>query len=650
MIGFKSADQAEQESMQRRDQQAMQHQARSQAQSPIVDNLATYVRQCWEVAKQHKLPVAHRLTDCLRRRKGEYSAEKLGKIQQTGGSDIYMGITGTKCRAAKAWLSDLYNQTGDKPFSIDPTPISDLPPEIKENLIMQAMQGAMQLGVPEEVAFQLMKKHESRLQNELKEEAEQRMERMEDHIEDIFVEGNWRREFDEFLDDLVTYPTAVMSGINYKNKSKVKWVDVGGEYQPKKEVVLSREFERVSPFDAYPSPTTVDLGDSWFCQHIRYTPHDLANLRGVKGYKSEAIYQVLMDYRIHGHREWLFETGERDRLEGRQEAINGNYDLIDGVKFCGHVQGKQLVEWGMNPQTITDLAAEYSVSVIVVGNHTIRALINPDPSGRMQYYAASWINVPNSFWGLALPESISDIQDAANATARSLLNNMAIASAPQVSVDVSKLPVGSKITQMHPWKIWQYDSTRSGTQGAGVNFFMPETKANELLMVYERFERYADEKSGVPAYSYGSDGGAGAAKTSSGLSMLMNASSKTIKDVVRNIDINVIEPCVAAVYNSLMLDPDVPAEAKGDAQVKARGSDTLIHKESAAMRHQELLMASNNPTDIQIMGMDGRRELWHQVLKTTELPIDKILPTQEEMQQQQMAAMQQQGQVPPDAV
>lgn len=648
MLQVKTAQQVEQEQTQANEETVTNQNPQMDS---VISGLTGHVRSQFDIAKSHKLHVQDRLLNCLRRRKGEYSPSKLQEIKETGGSTIYMKIAAAKCVGAKAWLSDLFNAQGDKPFSLSPTPIEELPPEIHEKLVMEAMQGAMQLGVPEEEAYELMKNHEDRLKQELREEAELRMEKMEDHIQDVLVEGNFRKVFDDFLNDFVTYPTAVLSGINFKNKKKVKWVDVNGEFLPKEEMTISKEFNRVSPFDAYPSPTIKNGEPTFMCEHVRFSPAELADMRDLAGYKAEAIYQVLMDHRAQGLREWMFNDSEREQLEGGGTTQSTSYSLIDGVKYNGSVQGSMLMQWGMSDKIKLDPVAEYMVSVIVIGNQTIRALINPDPAGRLNYYSACWRPIPNSFWGEALVETIADVEDMANATARSLANNMALGASPMVTMDVAQLPNG-EIPTIKPFGLYLYDSSKGMTNSnrAGISHFQFEIRSQELLNVYERFVRYADEISGIPSYAFGSDSGAGAAKTASGLSMLMNAAGKNMKSAVREVDINVIEKAVEHVFNIIMLDPTTPKEIKGDAKVKARGSDALMHKESTAMRQQELLAMTNNPTDLQITGLDGRREMFKSVLKSSDLPHEKIIMTEEKMMQEQMKQqqmmMQQQGQAP----
>lgn len=618
----------------------------SNYQTPIVvSQMATFVRQRWGVAKSSRFDITDRLNDCLRRRKGVYSDEKIAQIKATGGTDIFMKITGAKCRAAKAWLSDLFNPAGDKPYSLEPTPVSDLPPDIEQRLINEAFQGAMQMGIPPQMLQQLLEKHRDRLKDEVRQEAEERAERMSDHIEDVIAESNWRKEFNAFLDDLVTYPSAILKGPIYQYKNGISWVvdPQTQEHKPVKQKQLTRNFKRVSPYDFYPSGSASDVDEGGTFERLRFFPAELSAMRGAKGYDDNAIDQVLKEYRHGGLREWLFNEGERERLEGRQNFMSNHDDTIDGIEYNGTIQGKQLIEWGINPKSVPDQYDEYSVSIVLIGNYVIRAMVNPDPSGRVYYYKSSWNPIPNSFWGEALPEILADCQDACNGAARALLNNLAIASGPQVAVDTSTLPKGANVGRLVPWKVWRYNGQGSQSTRQPVSFFQANSNANELLTVYERFSKYADDISGLPAFAYGSDTGAGAAKTASGLSMLLNSASKPVKEVVRQVDINVIEPIITALFHSLMLDPSIPKEAKGDAKVKARGSDTLIHKEANTVRQQELLQMTGNPIDMQIIGMEGRREQLKEVYKSADMPVDRVIPSEEEMNQRLLNQPTEQG-------
>jgi hypothetical protein len=463
-------------------------------------------------------------------------------------------------------------------------------------------------------------------------EAEARMEKMSNCIEDVLTEGNFRREFEAFLDDLVTYPFAILKGPIYRKERKIKWVQgEDGSYTPQISDKITRKFKRVSPFDFYESPSMTNVGDSWHVEHVRFTPQDLTRMRGAKGYNTPNIVLALNDYREGGLREMAFNSSERERLEGKETLNLSSYEMIDGIEWTGTIQGKKLIGFGIDQQ-IEDEFQEYSVSIVVVGNYTIKATINPDPTGQSNYYKACFRDVPNSFSGEALPEIIEDIQGAANAASRALINNLAIGSQPMVGIDISMLPAGHTTGSVAPGKVWLY-SSKNGQTKPGVTFFAPEIKANEILAVVRDFERQADERSGIPAYTYGTDAGGGAGATASGLSMLLNASSKTTKHIVRGIDIGIIEPLITNLYQSAMLDPDVPDECKGDASVKARGSDALMHKEATIMRQLDFMAMTNNPTDMQIIGIEGRREMLETASKNSDFPVGRVIPTQDVMEQ-----------------
>ena len=608
--------------------------------SPVVDSLAAHVRSQWEVAKMNRQELNHRLIECQRRRKGEYEPSKLEAIRQQGGSEIYMQITAAKCRAAKAWLADLFQPAGDRPWRIDPTPIADLPMTVKEQLVMEAMAGAQQMGVPPEMVMELIVKHKDRLMDQLQQEAEERAEKMSDKIEDLMIESGWREAFDEFLDDLVTYPFAVIKGIEFRRSKRLQWADAEGQFQPVMGEQVIPMVRRVSPFRCYPSPAAgAKIGDHWMIEHHSFTRQDLVNMRGASGYNDEAIAHVLNHYGLGGLREWIWNDEERDELAGRFSS-DADKELIDALEYSGRLSGRQLIDWGMTGDI--DEYEEYPVSVMVIHDYVIRALLNPDPAGKSDYHKACWNNIPSNFAGTSLPELLADCQDTCNAAARALINNMGMSSGPQVWVETDRLAAGEDISVMHPWKIWQTSTGNGAGSGNGIGFFQPASNANELMQIYERFSRYADDISGMPAYAYGSDTGSGAAKTASGLSMLMNAASKTIKHVVRNIDMHIIEPVVEKYYNFVMLTDPNP-DIKGDCVPRARGSEALIHKEASVMRQQELLAMTANPIDMQVIGLEGRREQLREVFKSGDIPVDRIIPTKEEMQERaQATAMQEQ--------
>lgn len=100
------------------------------------------MRDCFSEARKAKEQDAEqRIFRSLRQRRGEYEASVMVSIRKQGGSEIYMHLTSNKCRAASAWLRDVMSGTGgDKPWSIEPTPVPELSGDVMELITQQAAQ------------------------------------------------------------------------------------------------------------------------------------------------------------------------------------------------------------------------------------------------------------------------------------------------------------------------------------------------------------------------------------------------------------------------------------------------------------------------------------------------------------------------------
>jgi hypothetical protein len=294
----------------------------------------------------------------------------------------------------------------------------------------------------------------------------------------------------------------------------------------------------------------------------------------------------------------------------------------------------------MTAEEVPDEAREYDACVWMVGNYIIKAMLNYDPLGEKPYTKTSFIKSPGAFWGRGIPEILEDLQNVCNAAARALVNNMGIASGPQVEVNLERIPPNENITQLQPWKIWQVTNDPLGSSAPAVRFNQPNDNANTLMGVYERFSKLADDHSGIPAYIYGDLDVKGAGRTSSGLSMLMGSAGKGIRQVVMHIDADVIKPIVYRqfIYN-MRYDPD--ESIKGDAQIMPRGAINLAVRETVNMRRVEFLQATANEIDMGIIGMPGRAAILREVAKGLQMPVDEIVPSREKlaMAEKMQAAM-----------
>ena len=618
----------------RQEQEAADKALAERQNQPMILGLASYLRGCWDVAQQAKKPIENKMLVALRQRNGEYEASKLKQIQAQGGSDIYMMITEVKCRAAESWLRDILLDTGTPPWDIVPTPIPDLSPvqrkeiqDIFANLVLKMVQENAQAPSQDEMA-QVKEMVSQDYRFRILQDAQTRADKMKLKIQDQFAQGGWAESFNDFITDLVTYPCAFVKGPVVRRQRRLGWkLDATGRTAVEPTEVLAPEYERVDPFRIYPEPGITRIEDGYLFEHHPLTRMELADLIGVPGYDEDAIRKVL---EIGNGQSWISEDIELQKQEEERKYYSymRPTEVFDALEFWGKVSGKMLIEWGMSEEEIPDDAREYDANVWMVGNYVIKAVLNYDPLGEKPYAKTSFIKCPGAFWGKGIPEIIEDIQNVCNAAARALVNNMGISSGPQVEVNLERIPPNEDITQMHPWKIWQVTNDPMGSSSPAVRFTQPDDNAQTLMAVYDKFARLADDHSGIPAYLYGDLNVQGAGRTSSGLSMLMGAAGKGIRQVVGHIDGDVIKPIVQRqfVYN-MRYDED--ETIKGDAQVLAKGAINLAVKETVNVRRIEFLNATANQVDMEIVGKDGRAAILREIAKGLQMPVDDIIPSRE---------------------
>lgn len=616
-------------------------------QSTFIQGLAAHVRRRWEVARESKRELEQRLLQCVRQRDGEYDPDVKEQIRKQGGSAIYVQLTSVKCRAATSWLRDtLLGSGSDKPWSIDTTPDPELPKGMMEMLrgeLERQLQENLAGGMPMPSDFELQqiaKSMRDEAQRLHKDEADMRIARMERKMEDQLTEGGWTKALNEFIDDVATFPYACMKGPVKRRRKVMKWVE--GRLIP--QWVVRNEWERVDPFMLYWAPWAWDVNDGFVIERHKMTRDELQSLIGVPGYNEEAIRSVLMEFTQGNLNDWLWiDTAMAEAQNKDTHHVTDNADLIDALQLWDSIEGSKLIEWGVPEDEIEDPALSYPAEVWLVGNTVIRAVLNYDPLGRKPYYITSYEKLPGSVDGKGVADLARDSQLMVNATARAMANNMGIASGPQVGVNVSRMPAGEDITDLHPWKIWQFEDSEFKDGSPPLDFFQPQSNASELMNVFENFSNRADEDTMIPKYMTGGSA-QGAGRTSSGLSMMISNAGKGIKQVINNIDKDIIIPAIERLYQDNLRYNDDP-DIVGDVQVVARGANSLVVKEAEAIRRNEFLqMVLNSPVASKIVGESGAAELLRDAATNLNMNVDRVVPSRGqttiiEKQQQQIQQM-----------
>ncbi len=625
---------------------ALADDAAAQAAKPDMTYLASYIKGQFDIMQNHRQSAsgwADRMLKALRAFNGEYDPDKLAEIMKFGGSTVYARMIAMKCRGASSLLRDVYLTT-DRPWGISPPADPDVPSEVTaavQQLVMGEVNQLVQGGVPIQPAMirdrinQLMdaaKKAE-------KKNAARRARIAEDKIEEILETGQFYKAFAEFLVDLPLFPFACLKGPVVRIVPTVSYVNGRAQTQQKAKLF----WQRVSPFDLYWSPGVSDIEDASVIERTRVTRADLNDLLDLPGYDTEAIRNVLDDYGRGGlFDNWDSTDSERAVAENRESPHMNQSGIINCLEFNGSVQGRMLLEHGFTVNDIPDPLREYSVQAWLIGRYVIKVQLSPSPRKRHPYFITSFEKVPGTPVGNGLPDILEDVGEVANATLRSLVNNLSISSGPQVVVNMDRIHAQDDPSELYPWKRWfvTSDPLASNNAQKPIDFFQPQSNAQELMGVYNQFQNIADDLSAIPKYMAGSGASGGAGRTAAGLAMLMGNASKILQTVAANVDRDVMHPLLDSLYDMIMLT-DTAGILNGDENINVMGVKMALQRETQRARQLEFLQITANPLDAGIMGQVGRAKVLRAVSETIGIPGDGLVPDDEELTARQEAQAQQ---------
>jgi hypothetical protein len=612
--------------------------------SKLTTSLVAYIDNEFDTFVRHRDGASgwsDRLVNAMRVFNGQYDTTKLAEIKRFGGSDIYARLVATKCRGATSLLRDVYLNE-EKPWGLAATPDPTLPDDIASQvgqLVQMETQHAVQGGqppTPDQIRDRMTGLLAAAKRAALKKarlEAETAFRR----LDDILVEGHFYEALAAMLVDVPLFPFGCLKGPVVRITPQVTWVNGQAQSVDKPKMY----WNRVSPFDVWWTPGVSDIADAAVIERTRVTRADLNQLIGLPGYDDAAIMEVLRWYGQSGYVETNGSTAETPRAlaESREDPRMNQSNIMDMLEYHGYVQGRILLDHGFDPAQVPDEMRDYFVDCFKIGRYVIKVQLSPSLKKRAPYYVTSFEKVPGTVVGNALPDILSDIQDATNAALRSLINNMSIASGPQVVVNDDRVADNENSDDMYPWKRWHVVTDPLGANNGQqpISFFQPNSNAQELLGVYEKFTQIADELSAIPRYITGSERLGGAGRTASGLAMLMGNAAKILQTVAANIDNDVIEPAVSELYDLVMLT-DTTGLLRGDESISVLGVNVAMQRETQRQRQLEFLQITANPTDLQIMGPRGRANVLRPVADGIGLEGETIVPPDEEI-----VAMQQAG-------
>jgi len=599
---------------------------------PQLESLGAKLLAEFSKAEQDRTETETRWLQDLRQFKGKYDPDVLSALDPER-SRVYVRKTRVKVKTANSRVEDLLFPAGsEKNWEVDTTPIPSVPREMRQSILQNLAQMAQGQPVTQEM-----------VEKEVLRMCKEAAKGMAKVIDDQLNETRYKQICKQVLHSGHLYGTGVLKGPLIERRIRSKFIQENGKWVEKTESYVVPFIDYVPVWRLYPDMESTTLDDCQFIyERHQMTRQKLVDLANRKSFRGAIIKEYLQanpfgQVTVKTIDTELKSIGERDSKQGNN---NGVYEVLER---WGWLSGSELKECGAK---VPDDRLEESFfgNVWLLPNGVvIKAVLNPINGVTWPYHFYYFDKDETSIFAEGLATVMRDDQTTINSANRLMLDNAAITSGPMLEIATSLLSGYDKNNAgAAPWRVYSRNASSPGTPA--VRAIELPSRLNELGGLADRFENNADEVSAIPRYMTGENVSQGAAGTASGMSMLMGAANIMIKDLVSSWDEGITRSFIQGMYRwNMQFNKD--NSIKGDFDVKARGSSSLVAREVRAQQLDMFSQAVANPMDAPFIKRD---KLLRQRAEAHELT--DVVKTEDEVaaeqnnqmaQQQQQMAMQQ---------
>ena len=499
----------------------------------------------------------------------EKPAGKADARSKTPGSTVFYNITRPYVESASARIGDMLLPTDERNFSVKNTPKPELVlisngeiPKRIGNQIDAAFPGDSErankakLELVDQVAAELKEAHE-------------KAKKAEDQIDDWMVESQFHAEQRKIFEDAALVGCGILKGpipvkstvIAYKN----------GQLITQEEVKPASV--RVNYWNFFPDPAcgeNIHQG-SYVFERDDITSKELIALTGMgedAGYFDDQIMAALSD---GPHQAEKVFNVDQDMPGARKRDREGLFEIW---YYYGAKKVDDL------PQDIPGLpdSAEtpyVNAHIVMVNNRVIKAALSHIDTGEFPYDVMVWQRRAGSWAGIGVARQIRTAQKMVNAATRNLMNNAGLAGGPMWAFNDLIQPLDGKY-EIAPLKGWRVSEDGDEIDPSKAFYFytIPMLQ-QDLQAIIDRGLKMAEEVTGLPFLLQGQQGSA--PDTVGGMIMMHNNASTVLRRIARLFDDLVTKPHVRRYYQYLLLWGE--DDCKGDFQIDARGSSTLVERD-----------------------------------------------------------------------
>ena len=431
--------------------------------------------------------------------------------------------------------------------------------------------------------------------------------KMEKKIHDQLQESGASKHLRSMAFEMALLGTGVMKGPFAVDKEYPNWDDEG-DYDPLVKTVPSTN--HVSVWNFYPDPVASSMDDAeYVIERHKMSRNQLRALKGRPYFIDEAIENAIEAGPDYVRKHWEMKMEDDDTAPSDTER----WQVLE---FWGYVDTDILEENGINIPADLKGLDELSANIWIVNGKVIRCLLNPFKPARIPYYAVPYEHNPYSFFGVGIAENMDDTQTLMNGFMRMAVDNAVLSGNLLIEIDETNLVPGQDMS-VYPGKVFRRQGGAPGQAIFGTKF---PNVAGENMQLFDKARVLADESTGFPSFAHGQTGVSGVGRTASGISMLMSAANGSIRTVVKNVDDYLIAP-IGRAFFAFNMQFDFDESIRGDLEVKANGTESLMANEVRSQRLMQFLQVTSNPMLAPFAKMDY---IVREIAKSMDLDPDKV--------------------------
>tara|TARA_R100001460_G_scaffold41168_2_gene76664 strand:- start:3877 stop:6000 length:2124 start_codon:yes stop_codon:yes gene_type:complete len=441
--------------------------------------------------------------------------------------------------------------------------------------------------------------------------------KMEKKIMDQLEEAHASKQLRSTSFEMALFGTGIMKGPFATDKEYPNW-DEEGEYNPVIKTVPSTS--HVSVWNFYPDPDAANMDEAQYV--IERHKMSRAQLRALKKrpfFRAQVIDDVISEGEGYYKKYW------EDDL--RDYQTDYDVDRFEVLEYWGTVDREILETANIEIPEEFGEGDEVQANIWYCNNRIIRTVLNPFKPAHIPYYAVPYELNPYSFFGVGIAENMDDTQTLMNGFMRMAVDNAVLSGNLLIEIDETNLVPGQDLS-VYPGKVFRRQGGAPGQAIFGTKF---PNVSNENMQLFDKARVLADESTGFPSFAHGQTGVSGVGRTASGISMLMNAAAGGIKTVIKNVDDYLLAPLGKAMF-SFNMQFDFDPEIKGDLEVKARGTESLMANEVRSQRLMQFMQVASNPT---LAPFAKFPYIVREIAKSMDLDPDKVTNSFEEAALQQ---------------